>query len=126
MVLVDFWTYTCVNWLRTLPYLREWDVKNRDAGLTIVGVHTPEFAFEHHRDNVIRESANLQVAYPIAIDSDYSVWQAFANHYWPAVYLADAEVGCATTTSARASMRRPRWRSSSSSLRLGGRSTRTW
>ena len=91
VVLVDFWTYTCVNWLRTLPYLREWDVKYRDAGLTIVGVHTPEFGFEHHRDNVIRESASLQVAYPIAIDSDYSVWQAFANHYWPAVYLADTE-----------------------------------
>jgi thiol-disulfide isomerase/thioredoxin len=91
VVLVDFWTYTCVNWLRTLPYLRAWDAKYRRAGLTIVGVHTPEFGFERNIDNIIREAQNLRVVYPVAIDSDYGVWQAFANHFWPAVYLADAE-----------------------------------
>ena len=91
VVLVDFWTYTCVNWLRTLPYVRAWDAKYRNAGLTIVGVHTPEFAFERNIDNVVREARDFRVGYPIAIDSDYAVWRAFANHYWPAVYLADAE-----------------------------------
>jgi thiol-disulfide isomerase/thioredoxin len=90
VVLVDFWTYTCVNWLRTLPYLRAWDAKYRHDGLTIAGVHTPEFGFERNIDNVIREARNLRVEYPVAIDSDYGVWQAFANHFWPAVYLADA------------------------------------
>ncbi|MFL5749557.1 MAG: redoxin family protein [Chloroflexota bacterium] len=91
VVLVDFWTYTCVNWLRTLPYLRAWDAKYRDAGLTIVGVHAPEFGFERTIDNVVEESRRLGVEYPIAVDSDYGVWKAFANHYWPALYLADAE-----------------------------------
>ena len=90
VVLVDFWTYTCVNWLRTLPYVRAWDAKYRDAGLTIVGVHTPEFGFERNVDNVARESRNFGVEYPIALDSEYGVWRAFANHFWPAVYLADA------------------------------------
>jgi thiol-disulfide isomerase/thioredoxin len=90
VVLVDFWTYTCINWLRTLPYLRAWVGKYRD-GLTVVGVHTPEFGFEHDIDNVVAQSRNLGVKYPIAIDSDYAVWSAFANHYWPAVYIADAE-----------------------------------
>jgi thiol-disulfide isomerase/thioredoxin len=91
VVLVDFWTYTCVNWLRTLPYLRAWDAKYRDVGLTIIGVHTPEFGFERDLDNVVAQSRTLGVEYPIAIDSDYGVWRAFANHYWPAVYLADAD-----------------------------------
>jgi thiol-disulfide isomerase/thioredoxin len=90
VVLVDFWTYTCINWLRTLPYLRAWADKYRDAGLTIVGVHTPEFGFERDVDNIVAESRELGVTYPIAIDSDYGVWRAFANHFWPAVYLADA------------------------------------
>jgi thiol-disulfide isomerase/thioredoxin len=91
VVLVDFWTYTCINWLRTLPYLRAWSERYRDQGLTVIGVHTPEFGFEHDIDNVIAQSRNLGVEYPIAVDNDYGVWQAFANHFWPAVYIADAE-----------------------------------
>jgi len=91
VVLVDFWTYTCVNWLRTLPYVKAWAAKYEDAGLTIVGVHTPEFGFERDLRNVRAQSRNLGVDYPIAVDSDYGVWDEFANHYWPAVYLADAE-----------------------------------
>ncbi len=91
VVLVDFWTYTCVNWLRTAPYVRAWDARYRAAGLTIVGAHTPEFGFEHDVDNVAAHTKSFGVEYPVAIDSDYGVWQAFANHYWPAVYVADAE-----------------------------------
>ena len=91
MVLVDFWTYTCVNWLRTLPYVRAWAAKYEAAGLTIVGVHTPEFGFERDLGNVVAQSRNLGLEYPIAIDSDYAVWRAFANHYWPAVYIADTD-----------------------------------
>jgi thiol-disulfide isomerase/thioredoxin len=91
VVLVDFWTYTCINWLRTLPYVRAWAEKYADAGLTVVGVHTPEFGFESDVDNVIEQSRNLQVGYPVAVDSDYRVWRAFSNHYWPALYVADAE-----------------------------------
>ncbi len=91
VVLVDFWTYTCINWLRTAPYLRAWDAKYRSAGLTIVGPHTPEFGFEHDMFNVTEQTRNLRVEYPVAVDSDYGVWSDFANHYWPAVYLSDAE-----------------------------------
>jgi thiol-disulfide isomerase/thioredoxin len=91
VVLVDFWTYTCVNWLRTLPYLRAWDEKYRNIGLTLIGVHTPEFGFERDLDNITEQSRRLGVAYPIAVDSDYGVWRAFANHFWPAVYISDAE-----------------------------------
>lgn len=90
VVLVDFWTYTCINWLRTLPYLRAWAEKYEDAGLTIVGVHTPEFGFEGDLRNVEAQTRNLGVRYPVAVDSDYGVWNEFANHYWPAIYLADA------------------------------------
>ena len=91
VVLVDFWTYTCVNWLRTLPYVRAWDARYRSLGLTVVGVHTPEFEFERNVDNVIAQSRTLGVEYPIAVDSDYGVWRAFGNHFWPAIYLADAQ-----------------------------------
>ena len=91
VVLVDFWTYTCVNWLRTLPYRRAWDAKYRGLGLTVIGVHTPEFGFERDLDNVVGQSRALGVEYPIAVDSEYGVWSAFANHFWPALYLADAE-----------------------------------
>ncbi|MDR6970382.1 redoxin domain-containing protein [Leifsonia shinshuensis] len=91
VVLVDFWTYTCVNWLRTLPYLRAWHDKYAASGLTIVGVHTPEFGFEHDRSNVTARTAALGVRYPVAVDDDYGVWEDFANHYWPALYLADAD-----------------------------------
>jgi thiol-disulfide isomerase/thioredoxin len=91
VVLVDFWTYTCVNWLRTLPYVRAWASKYADAGLTVVGVHTPEFGFERDLENVVPQSHSLGVEYPVAVDSAYGVWRAFDNHFWPGVYLADAE-----------------------------------
>ena len=90
VVLTDFWTYTCVNWLRTLPYLRAWAAKYGNDGLTVIGVHTPEFDFEANLDNVIAQSRRLGVEYPIAVDSGYGVWRAFANHFWPALYIADA------------------------------------
>jgi hypothetical protein len=80
-----------VNWLRTLPYVRAWAAEYADAGLTVVGVHTPEFGFERDVDNVIAQTRDLGIAYPVAMDDDYAVWDAFANHYWPAAYLADAE-----------------------------------
>jgi thiol-disulfide isomerase/thioredoxin len=89
-VLVDFWTYTCINWRRTLPHLRAWHAKYRDAGLVVLGVHTPEFSFERDLANVRRQVAGLGIAYPVALDSDYGIWDAFANHYWPALYAVDA------------------------------------
>jgi thiol-disulfide isomerase/thioredoxin len=91
VVAVDFWTYTCINWLRTLPYRRAWEAKYRDHGLTLIGVHTPEFGFERNVDNITARSRDFGVDYPIAIDSDYGVWQAFSNHFWPALYIADGE-----------------------------------
>ena len=91
VVLVDFWTYTCINWIRTLPYVRAWAAKYADAGLTIIGVHTPEFGFERDLANIVAHTRDFVVEYPVAIDSDYGVWQAFANHFWPAVYLADSQ-----------------------------------
>jgi thiol-disulfide isomerase/thioredoxin len=91
VVLVDFWTYTCINWLRTLGYVRAWAEKYEDDGLVVVGVHTPEFPFEENVDNVRWAATDLRVGYPIALDSDYAVWRAFENNYWPAVYIADAE-----------------------------------
>lgn len=91
VALVDFWTYTCVNWLRTAPYLRAWSQRYQSGGLTVIGVHTPEFGFEHDLDNVEKQSQELRVEYPIAVDNDYLVWRAFSNHYWPALYLADVD-----------------------------------
>jgi thiol-disulfide isomerase/thioredoxin len=91
VVLVDFWTYTCINWLRTLPYLRAWAEKYKAQGLVVIGVHTPEFTFEHDLDNVRRAVKDLRVDYPVAIDNDYAIWSAFDNHYWPALYFADAQ-----------------------------------
>jgi thiol-disulfide isomerase/thioredoxin len=91
VVLVDFWTYTCINWLRTLGYVRAWAEKYEDRGLVVIGVHTPEFPFERDVDNVRQAAKEMAVEYPVALDSDYGVWRAFANHYWPAVYIADAE-----------------------------------
>ena len=91
VVLVDFWTYTCINWLRTLGYVRAWFEKYADQGLVVVGVHTPEFPFERDVDNVRQAAKDMRVEYPIALDSDYAVWRAFSNAYWPAVYIADAE-----------------------------------
>src|SRR5690349_7294931 len=75
VVLVDFWTYTCINWLRTLPYVRAWAERYRDAGLVVLGVHTPEFSFERDIGNVRREVAGRRIAYPVALDSDYAVWE---------------------------------------------------
>jgi thiol-disulfide isomerase/thioredoxin len=90
VVLVDFCTYTCVNWLRTLPYVRAWADKYRDDGLVVIGAHTPEFPFEKDLDNIRWALKEMDVRYPIAVDSDYGVWRAFDNNYWPAVYIADA------------------------------------
>ena len=89
VVLVDFWTYSCINCLRTLPYLREWDDRYREAGLTIVGVHSPEFAFERKESNVRENVRELGLRYPIALDNDFATWSAWHNQYWPAKYLLD-------------------------------------
>jgi thiol-disulfide isomerase/thioredoxin len=91
VVLVDFWTYTCINWLRTLAYVRAWSEKYEGLGLVVVGVHTPALLFERDADNVREAAKEMRVEYPIALDSDYAVWRAFGNRYWPAVYIADAE-----------------------------------
>jgi thiol-disulfide isomerase/thioredoxin len=91
VVLVDFWTYTCINWLRTLPFIRAWAETYRDQGLVVVGVHTPEFPFEHDVGNVRRLVRELRVDHPVAIDNDYAVWDAFGNRYWPALYAVDSE-----------------------------------
>jgi thiol-disulfide isomerase/thioredoxin len=90
VVLVDFWTYTCINWLRQLPFLRAWADRYTDHGLTVIGVHTPEFDVEHDLDNVRRAVNDLGVTFPVAVDSDYGIWTAFDNHYWPALYFVDA------------------------------------
>src|SRR3954465_4694290 len=91
VVLVNFWTYTCVNWLRQLPYVRAWADKYSEQGLLVVGVHTPEFGFEHELENVRREARGDRVDYPAAPHNAYRVWRAFDNHYWPALYLADGD-----------------------------------
>jgi thiol-disulfide isomerase/thioredoxin len=91
VVLAGFWTYTCINWLRQLPYIRAWAGKYAGQGLVVIGVHTPEFAFEHNVDNVRRAVSDRGIGYPVAIDNDYAVWRAFGNHYWPALYFADAQ-----------------------------------
>jgi len=89
VVLVQFCTYTCINWLRTLPYVRAWAQKY-GSDLVVLGVHTPEFAFEQHVDNVRRALQQMRVTYPVVIDNDYAIWRAFDNHYWPALYFIDA------------------------------------
>ncbi|MGA7250026.1 MAG: thioredoxin-like domain-containing protein, partial [Pseudolabrys sp.] len=91
VILVDFWTYTCINWLRTQPYLRALTKKYKDKGLIVIGVHTPEFRFEKNIDNVRREAKALHVDYPVAVDSEYVIWRAFNNNYWPALYFIDAQ-----------------------------------
>jgi cytochrome c biogenesis protein CcdA/thiol-disulfide isomerase/thioredoxin len=91
VVVIDFWTYSCVNCLRTLPYVRAWYDKYKDQGLVVIGVHAPEFAFEKDIDNVRRAVRDLGVDYPVAIDNDYAIWRAFDNRYWPAHYFVDAE-----------------------------------
>ncbi len=89
-MLVEFWTFTCINWLRTLPYVRAWFEKYRSDGLVVVGVHTPEFDVERDTERVRRAAEEMRIDYPIAVDSDYRVWRAFENNYWPALYFADA------------------------------------
>ena len=91
VVLVDFWTLTCINWLRTEPYVRAWSRAYRDDGLVVVGVHTPEFSFEHEIERVRRATEQRAIDYPVALDNDYAVWNAFDNHYWPALYFADRD-----------------------------------
>jgi thiol-disulfide isomerase/thioredoxin len=91
VVLVNFWTLTCINWLRTEPYVREWSRAYRDDGLIVLGVHTPEFSFEHEIDGVRQAVKTREIDYPIAADNDYAIWSAFANHFWPALYFVDAD-----------------------------------
>ncbi|HEY3219443.1 MAG TPA: thioredoxin family protein [Gemmatimonadales bacterium] len=89
VVLVDFWTYTCINWLRTLPYVRAWAKKYGEHGLVVIGAHTPEYGFEHDLDNVRRAVKEMRVTYPVAVDNDYAIWNGFDNQYWPALYFID-------------------------------------
>jgi thiol-disulfide isomerase/thioredoxin len=91
VVLVDFWTYTCINSIRPLPYLRNWAAKYKDAGFVLIGVHTPEFSFEHEPVNVENALRHLNVSFPVAIDSNYRIWQSFNNQYWAAQYLVDGK-----------------------------------
>ncbi|MBY4588983.1 MULTISPECIES: cytochrome c biogenesis protein DipZ [Rhizobium] len=91
VVLVDFWTYSCINCIRTIPYVKAWAEKYADQGLVVIGVHAPEFAFEKKLDNVKKALSDFEIGYPVAIDNDYKIWRAFENSYWPAGYLIDAE-----------------------------------
>jgi len=91
VVLVEFWTYTCINWLRVQPYVRAWAEKYKDQGLVVIGVHAPEFSFEKDLENVRRAVKDLNVGYPVAVDNDHTIWRAFDNHYWPALYFVDAQ-----------------------------------
>src|SRR6476660_3362706 len=91
VVLVEFWTYSCINWRRQLPYVRAWAEKYKNQGLVVIGVHLPEFSFEKDIDNVRWAAKDMRVAYPIAIDNDHAVWRGFNNEYWPALYFADAK-----------------------------------
>ena len=91
VVLVNFWTLTCINWLRQEPYVRAWSQAYRDDGLVVIGVHTPEFSFEHEIDRVRVATKERGIDYPVAADNDYEIWSAFDNHYWPALYFVDAE-----------------------------------
>jgi len=90
VVLIDFWTYTCINWLRTLPYLRAWHEKYRDQGLVVIGIHSPEFSFEKDLNNVRRAVKDMRIDYPVAVDSGHRIWRAFDNQYWPALYFIDS------------------------------------
>jgi thiol-disulfide isomerase/thioredoxin len=90
VVLIDFWTYTCINWRRTLPYVRAWAERYKDRGLVVIGVHTPEFDIEKVVDSIRQAAKEMRIDYPIAIDSDYRIWRAFNNQYWPALYFIDA------------------------------------
>ena len=89
VVLIDFWTYSCINCQRTLPYLTAWDRKYRDQGLVIIGVHAPEFAFEKIRSNVEQAVKTAGIEYPVVLDNDFTLWNAYNNRYWPAKYFID-------------------------------------
>src|SRR5262249_32640923 len=89
VVLVDFWTYSCINWMRTLPYLRAWAEKYKDHGLVVLGVHPPEFEFEKDVGNVQRFLTDMKIDFPVALDSNYAIWRGFENQYWPALYVVD-------------------------------------
>jgi thiol-disulfide isomerase/thioredoxin len=91
VVLVDFWTYTCINWLRTLPYIRAWAEKYKDQGLVVIGVHAPEFSFEKNLSNVRRAVKDMKIDYPVAVDNEHHIWRGFSNQYWPALYFIDAQ-----------------------------------
>jgi thiol-disulfide isomerase/thioredoxin len=91
VVLVDFWTYTCINWLRTLPYVRAWNEKYRNQGLVVIGVHAPEFSFEKDLSNVRRAVKDMRIDYPVAVDNEHVIWRAFDNQYWPALYFIDSQ-----------------------------------
>ena len=91
VLLVNFWTLTCINWLRQEPHVRAWSHAYRDEGLIVIGVHTPEFSFEHDVDLVRRSTTERAIAYPVVVDNDYAIWSAFDNHYWPALYFVDAD-----------------------------------
>ena len=91
VVVVNFWTLTCINWLRQEPYVRAWSEAYRDDGLVVIGAHTPEFAFEHRIDGVRQAIQARAIGYPVAVDNDYEIWNAFANHYWPALYFVDTD-----------------------------------
>ncbi len=108
VVLVDFWTYSCINCIRAIPYVKAWAEKYRDQGLVVIGVHAPEFAFEKNVANVRKAIADLGITYPVAIDNDYAIWRAFDNQYWPAHYFIDAEGRIRYHHSARANMTSPR------------------
>src|SRR5918994_1727506 len=90
VVMVDFWTLTCINWLRQEPYVRAWSQAYRNDGLVVIGVHTPEFSFEHEIHRVRQATTERGIDYPVAVDNDYEIWSAFDNHYWPALYFVDA------------------------------------
>jgi thiol-disulfide isomerase/thioredoxin len=91
VVLVNFWTFTCINWLRQEPYVRAWSQAYRNDGLVVIGVHTPEFSFEHEIDRVRQATKERGIDYPVVVDNDYAIWSAFDNHYWPALYFVDAD-----------------------------------
>jgi thiol-disulfide isomerase/thioredoxin len=91
VVVVEFWTYTCINWRRTLPYVRAWADKYKEQGLVVIGVHTPEFSFEKNVDNVRWALKDMNISFPVAMDNNYAVWRAFDNQYWPAIYFIDAK-----------------------------------
>jgi thiol-disulfide isomerase/thioredoxin len=91
VVLVEFWTYTCINWRRQFPYLRAWADQYRDQGLVVIGVHSPEFVFEKNLDNVRQLTKEIAVLFPVAVDSDHAIWRAFHNEYWPALYFIDTQ-----------------------------------